>query len=210
MRRRVCLSVGAGCHRGLPHHYRGFDVVTLDVDPDTGPDVVADVRDLSALASESFDAVFMAHLLEHFERHESTVVLNEVQRVLRVGGFVEVRVPHVKAVFEAVVDGAELDEPLYQSALGPITPLDVLFGHGRSIAQGKRAMAHRTAFTPARLECVLRDAGLRVELLQPTGGTRFELCGIGRKVGEDSELLQAEAEETSPSAGAGRDRSLTM
>jgi len=202
MQPRVCLSVGAGTHRGLPCHYRNFDVVTLDVDPETAPDIVADVRDLSSIEDESFDAVFMAHLLEHFERHELTVVMNEVARVLKPGGFAEIRVPHVQAAFEAIVDGKDIDEPLYDSAMGPINALDMIFGHGRSLADGDGAMAHRTAFTPGLLERVLQGSGLRIELLQPTDGVRFELCGIARKVGEgflefheaEEALAQAEAE----------------
>ena len=194
-RRRVCLSVGAGSCRGLPRTYRDFEVVTLDVDPATRPDIVADARDLGALASETFDAIYVPHLLEVFERHEVTVVMNEFERLLRVGGFVEVRVAHVRAVFEAVVEGADLDEPLYDSALGPITALDVLFGHGQSLAQGKHRMAHRVAFTPALLEKVLKGPGLVVELIQPTEGKRFELCGIARKVGADAGLRKMRAEE---------------
>lgn len=191
---RVCLSVGAGPNRGLPHHYRDFRVVTLDIDDATKPDIVADVRDLSSLADESFDAVYMSHLLEHFERHELTVVMHEVARVLKFGGFVEIRVPHVKAVFEAVVQGHDLDQPLYESAMGPIDPLDMIFGHGRSLAEGKHFMAHRTAFTPGLLERVLTGPGLKIELLQPTGGMRFELCGIARKVAEGMLTLR-EAEQ---------------
>lgn len=202
MQPRVCLSVGAGTHHGLPRHYRNFDVVTLDIDPDTGPDIIADVRDLTPVDDESFDAVFMSHLLEHFERHELTVVMNEVARVLKPGGFVEIRVPHVQAAFEAIVEGADIDQPLYDSAMGPINALDMIFGHGRSLAEGRGAMAHRTAFTPGLLERVLKGAGLRIELLQPTQGVRFELCGIARKVGEgflnfheaEVALAQAEAE----------------
>lgn len=195
MGRRVCLSVGAGPNRGLPPHYRDFDVTTLDVDPATRPDVVADVRDLSCLREESFDAVYMAHLLEHFPRWEIGLVLGQVQRVLKVGGFVEIRVPHVRAVFEAVLDGSDLDEALYDSAMGPITALDILFGHGPSLEQGNAFMAHRTAFTPDSLGRALRAAGLRVELCQPTGGKRFELCAIARKSAEASEPRAMEAEQ---------------
>lgn len=203
MHPRTCLSVGAGANRGLPRHYRNFEVVTLDIDPESEPDIVADVRDLSDVEDERFDAVYMPHLLEHFERHELTVVMNEVFRVLKTGGFVEVRVPHVKAVFEAVVEErCDIDQPLYDSAMGPITALDMLFGHGRSLAEGHDHMAHRTAFTPGLLERVLKGPGLKLELLQPTDGMRFELSGIARKVGEgivglieaEETLAQAEAE----------------
>ncbi len=192
---RVCLSVGAGPNRGLPAHYRDFEVVTLDIDASTNPDVVADVRDLSCLAEASFDAVYMSHLLEHFHRWEVGVVLEQVHRVLKLGGFVEVRVPHVKAVFEAVLDGQDVDGPLYDSAMGPISALDILFGHGRSIEKGNEFMAHKTAFTPHYLERMLRQAKLRVELCQATGGKRFELSGIARKMAEDAALRESQAEE---------------
>jgi SAM-dependent methyltransferase len=192
---RVCLSIGAGPNRGLPPHYRDFDVITLDVDAATHPDVVADVRDLSCLQEESFDAVYMAHLLEHFHRWEVGTVLGQVQRVLRTGGLVEIRVPHVRAVFEAVLEGHDVDEALYESAMGPISALDILFGHGTSVERGNSFMAHRTAFTPSFLERALRAAGLRVELCQPTGGKRFELCGIARKVAEDAGLEAIAAEQ---------------
>ena len=191
---RVCLSVGAGPNRGLPAHYRDFEVVTLDIDPAMEPDVIADVRDLSCLAEASFDAVYMSHLLEHFHRWEVGTVLEQVHRVLKVGGFVEVRVPHVKAVFEAVLEGQDVDGPLYDSAMGPITALDILFGHGQSIERGNEFMAHKTAFTPHFLERMLRQARLRVELCQPTGGKRFELSGIARKMVDGAGLREMEAE----------------
>lgn len=197
---RVCLSVGAGPNRGLPPHYRDFEVVTLDIDPQTHPDVIADVRDLSCLGEGSFDAVYMSHLLEHFPRWEVSRVLEQVHRVLKLEGFVEIRVPHVKAVFEAVLEGHDVDGTLYDSAMGPISALDILFGHGRSLEQGNEFMAHRTAFTPHFLERLLRQAGLRVELCQPTGGKRFELCGIARKMADGAGLraMEAELPEGSP------------
>ena len=91
------------------------------------------------------------------------------------------RVPQLGAVCEAVVGGTGLDEPLYESAMGPITPHDVLFGHGPSLAAGNTFMAHRTAFTEPLLSKTLSDAGLRIEYVKRAPGTRFELCGIGRK-----------------------------
>ena len=184
IRRRTVLNAGSGPGVALPPHYEGFEIVHLDVDPDNRPDIVADVRDLSGLADASFDAVHLAHLLEHFAPWEVDVVLAELRRVLRPGGFVEVRVPHVEAVFRAVLEGQAIDGPLYESGIGPISPLDVLYGHATTVRDGNAWMAHRTAFTPDSLRASFERADLKVELVRPTGGMLYELCGIARKPAE--------------------------
>lgn len=199
---RTCLSVGAGPDRVLPRHYGDFRPVTLDIDPDTRPDIVGDVRDLSMIPEESYDAVYMAHLLEHFEAHEVEIVVNQVARILKRDGFVEVRVPHVQAVFDAMADGLDLEDTLYESAMGPIRPLDVIYGHAPSLAAGKRFMAHRTAFTPASLDRALRRPGFRIELITPTPGTRYELCGMARKVAVDVSTVDASADDPAMTDGA--------
>ena len=51
------------------------------------------------------------------------------------------------------------DHVVYQSPAGPITPLDMMFGHARSIAAGHVHMAHNSGLTAARLTNLLRQAG---------------------------------------------------
>ena len=190
--RRKVLHAGAGRYTQLPPHYRDFVATTVDIDAATQPDLVADVRDLSFIEDESFDAVYAAHLLEHFPPWELPFVLGELTRVLKVGGFLEVRVPFGEAVFTALSQGHPLHGPLYESSLGPITPHDILYGHGPSIRAGQDAMAHRTVFTTESLRQALADVGLSEELLMPTGGTRYELSAIGRRVAVDSPALSPE------------------
>ncbi len=48
---------------------------------------------------------------------------------------------------------------IYTSAAGPITPLDMIYGHNASIARGNQAMRHGTAFTQELLGRDLLDAG---------------------------------------------------
>jgi hypothetical protein len=47
----------------------------------------------------------------------------------------------------------------YQSAVGPIRALDMLFGHAKSISEGRRYMAHCTGFTAERLGRVAAESG---------------------------------------------------
>ena len=53
----------------------------------------------------------------------------------------------------------KLDDVAYESAAGPITPLDCLFGLGSAIADGNDFMAHKTGFTETSLRKRLQDAG---------------------------------------------------
>jgi hypothetical protein len=181
-KQRRLLQAGVGVLPPLPAHYADFDLVSVDLDPMNGPDRMADVCDLASFADESFDAVYGADLLEHFAPWEISQVLGELTRVLRVGGYLEIRVPFGEAVFRALSEGHPLDAPLYESEQGPRTPHDVLYGHGDSIRAGQAARAHRTVFTTRSLRRALSEVGLREELLMPTDGMGYTLSLIGRRI----------------------------
>lgn len=53
----------------------------------------------------------------------------------------------------------KLLEPLYESGMGPISPIDILYGHRASMAEGNMFMAHRTGFTQSALRLFLVRAG---------------------------------------------------
>jgi hypothetical protein len=52
-----------------------------------------------------------------------------------------------------------LEASAYISQSGPITPLDMIFGHTASLARGNEFMAHRTGFTARSLHKLLIEAG---------------------------------------------------
>lgn len=132
--------------------------VRFDIDPNVKPDVVGTITDLSAVESESVDAVYSSHNIEHVETHEVDRVLQEFRRVLTPEGFAVVTCPDLQALAARIATG-KLTDPLYQSTAGPITALDVLFGHGREIAEGRSYMAHRTGFSGQTLADAIRRAG---------------------------------------------------
>lgn len=135
-----------------------WDEIRFDINPQVRPDLVGTIRDMAAVADESVDAVYSSHNIEHVETHEVAGVLREFRRVLRPDGFLVVTCPDVEAVAAHVAAG-RLAEPLYVSPAGPITALDILFGHNRSIARGESYMAHRTAFSRASLGQAMAEAG---------------------------------------------------
>lgn len=133
--------------------------VRVDLDPAVEPDVVGSMTDMRMhFRAGSFDAVWSSHSLEHLHSHEVAPTIAEFRRVLRADGFALITCPDLEAVMRLfLAHGA--DHVAYQSAIGPITPLDMMFGHARSIARGNGFMSHKTGFTAERLGRLLVDAG---------------------------------------------------
>lgn len=155
-----------GCGPKSPHRLhavfrdpRVWDEVRLDLDPKVVPDIICSTVDMRRLvASASFDAVWSSHNLEHLFDHEVLLALAEFRRVLKPGGYLLLRCPDLLAIVETIARSG-LEHPAYMSPAGPIAPLDMLFGHRPSIAQGNRFMAHHTGFSDARLGRLLLEAG---------------------------------------------------
>lgn len=155
-----------GCGPKSPHRLhavfrdqRIWDEVRLDLDPKVVPDIICSTVDMRRLVpSDSFDAVWSSHNLEHLFDHEVPLALAEFRRVLKPGGYLLLRCPDLPAIL-ATIARTGLEEPAYISPAGPIAPLDMLFGHRPSIAQGNRFMAHHTGFSDVRLGRLLREAG---------------------------------------------------
>ena len=141
----------------------------IDIDPHSKPDIVGSITELgSSCAPQSFDAIWSSHTLEHLYAHEVQTALSEFRNVLRPDGFALVTSPDLEAVASLILDHG-LDRVAYTSPAGPITPLDMLFGHSGLIAQGHRFMAHKTGFTCASLGQHLVDAGFPVAVVKRDG-----------------------------------------
>jgi SAM-dependent methyltransferase len=152
-RERVLVNVGCGPKHGsvLPAYFHDWQQLRVDVDAAAEPDILADLTDLSPIATGSADAVWAAHCIEHLYEHQVPIALAEFRRVLRDDGFVCVIVPDLQTVANYLV-ADRLHEPLYDSVAGPVTPHDIVFGFGAAIAGGRTSMAHRCGFTPGMLQ----------------------------------------------------------
>ncbi len=158
------LHVGCGVksHHRLHALFRNpaaWSEVRADVDANVAPDLVCSAVDMrQQVPTASYDALWSSHTIEHLHDHEVPLAFAEFRRVLKPGGFVLVRCPDMTAVLEAI-HAVGLETVVYMSPAGPITPLDMLFGHRAAIARGNSFMAHHTAFTDERLGQLLIDAG---------------------------------------------------
>jgi predicted SAM-dependent methyltransferase len=192
--KRRILNAGSGHRsaRGIAPLFNSpdWEEVRLDVDPSVGPTVIASITDMKAVfPSESFDAVWSSHTLEHLFTHEVPVALSEFKRILKSDGFVLIMCPDLESVANHLAQHGA-DHVAYTSPAGPITALDMLYGHLASVAQGRHYMAHKTGFTADRLGNLLLEAGF------PTVNVRrddyFEICALAFAEHADRDRIQAE------------------
>lgn len=189
---KTVLNVGSG--PWAPHKLHpffrtvGWNEVRVDIDPAARPDVVADAADLSAFRDASVDAVWSSHNLEHLHDHEVPLALREFLRVLRSDGLLLLTMPDLQSVAEMIAAG-RCEDVAYVSPAGPITPIDMVFGHRPSIAAGNAYMAHRTGFTQARLRRMLVDTGFRRNHV--FRGRNLDLWGIALMPGADPGVVEA-------------------
>ena len=150
---RLLVNLGSGPREAisLPAYFSDWKQLRVDVDPSVEPDIVADLTDLSSIPDNHADAVWASHCIEHLYEHQVMTALSEFRRVVRDDGFVCVIVPDLQAVANYVA-ADRLNEPIYDSPAGPITPHDIFFGYGAAIASGRTSMAHRCGFTPGVLQ----------------------------------------------------------
>ena len=135
-----------------------WDEVRYDIDPAVAPDVTGTMTDMSAIPSGSMDGLYSAHNIEHLYPHDVPVALKEFHRVLSDDGVAVIVCPDLQSVAELVA-ADRLEEPAYMSSLGPISPLDILYGFRPDLARGNHYMAHRTGFTLKTLQNALGNAG---------------------------------------------------
>lgn len=165
---RTILHVGCGVDP-LPDYLQGYEETRLDINEAVSPHILASMLDMGAIGP--FDAVFCQHAIEHVYPHEVDVVLREFLRVLKPGGHAMVFVPDLEGVRPTA-------DVLFNAPAGPITGLDLIYGHGASLPTNEY-MAHKTGFVRETLEAALEKAGF--SKFKATRLGEYNLMGVGVK-----------------------------
>jgi SAM-dependent methyltransferase len=214
--RKSVLNVGCGGESlriGSIFSPEKWEEIRLDIDPGNRPDIVCSIVDMRGVVGDGrFDALHCSHAIEHLYAHEVVPALREFLRVLKPNGFALISSPDLAAIARFMLSqGAEAIA--YQSPAGPIRPIDMLFGHAESIAQGQVSMAHRTGFTAQRLARTALAAGFAdVRILE---GDSFDLWAallapgasvleVAKHFAESGLARFFEDEKASPGTVAGR------
>ncbi|HXA46134.1 MAG TPA: methyltransferase domain-containing protein, partial [Burkholderiaceae bacterium] len=159
---RKVLNVGGNSKDiPIPNIYDGWQHDLLDIDPRGKPDVCCDARLLTQPPGDQYDAIYCSHNLEHYYRHDVVKVLAGFRHVLKDGGFAQIAVPDMAELMKRVVEGSlDIEDKLYDSAMGPIHVVDVIYGHSGEIeSSGNEFYAHKTGFTQKSLMARLSASG---------------------------------------------------
>ena len=176
-----------------------WEEIRLDIDPQSKPDVVASMLNMTPVANQSVDAIFTSHNLEHLYAHEVPLALNEFKRVLSPNGFLVVTCPDLQEICRLVAEG-QLVEPLYDSKAGPISALDVIYGHRKSLAAGNHFMAHKCGFTLKVLVDLLGGAGFAKVAGYRRKAPYFDLWVVASQTHCSEEEIKALLQAHQPSA----------
>lgn len=159
----------------------GWKEIRLDIDASVQPDVIGTMTDMAAVTSESVDAIYSSHNIEHLYPHEVPLAFAEFLRVLKPEGFFVVTCPDLQSVCKLVAED-KLTEPAYTSPAGPIAPLDILYGHRPPMARGNLYMAHRCGFTQKVLSGTLQGSGFKSIVTMARGNSPFfDLFAVASK-----------------------------
>ena len=186
---KTLLNVGCG-HSDISQ-IKGFDKdywkeIRLDIDQSVNPDILGSLTDMNLVNSGSIDAIYSAYNLDHIYAHEIPSVLKEFKRVLSEDGIAIVRCPDIQTICEVIAQD-KLLEPLYESPIGPIFPIDILFGNRQEIADGNEFMAKKVGFTYSVLEQLFGEAGFQARYggRMPTNGGELALVAFKQKISEE-------------------------
>lgn len=166
----------------------------FDIDKSVQPDLVGTMTDMSSVSSESVDAVFSSHNIEHLYPHEVPLALGEFLRVLKSDGIAVITCPDLKSVCALIAED-KLTDAAYVSPAGPIAPLDILYGLRTSMAQGNLYMAHRCGFTQKVLSATLQASGFKSVATTARGYPYFDLWAVASKAELPEDQMQALAVE---------------
>jgi len=173
----------------LPAIYQGVIHHLLDIDPKGNPDVLCDARKLGEMKGLEYDIIYCSHNLEHYYKHDVIKVLLGFKKALKKGGAIHIVVPDMMAVFKEMISkDMDIDDILYQSALGPIMISDVIYGYSKQIEEsGQDFFAHKTGFSINSLSSIVQEAGF-IDIRVAQQG--YNIICIAFNTGHDNEVRE--------------------
>lgn len=157
----------------------GWAEVRMDSNPNVQPDITASLLDMEAIADASFDAAFTAHSLERLYAFEVGKALDNLARVLTEDGFLIVTCADIQSACALVAED-KLLEPAYESAAGPVAPIDIIYGFRPALASGLSGHACRCGFTSRALAGTLSQAGFE-SIWTARNAATFTLVALATK-----------------------------
>lgn len=146
--------------------------INIDIDLRVGPDVVMDLQDYLPLSDETVDQVLAQDVLEHLTKQQAQSFMGQLNRVIKPGGQVEIRVPDLEKIV---------------SAFGQDSEVMFEFIYGNTRENGIWGV-HKYAYTKETLARLLRSYGFEVTLAE-SETTNIRLVARKRRINPRVKLL---------------------
>ena len=138
------LNIGSGDF--LFKHCVNFDL-KIHQNKDLHTDVVGDAKHLP-FKNNSFDKVYLIHVIEHFHYIDGVNILKDILRILKPIGILLMEVPDVRKAVKYLKDDIQLCHHIF----GDLTELQ----------KGNDEYAHRSGWTLQMADTVLKKIGFEV------------------------------------------------
>ncbi len=183
--------LNVGCGYSNISQLNGFNSsdwkeIRFDIDENVKPDIVGTLTDMSLVETASIDAIYSANNIDHIFAHEVPLAFKEFYRVLSGDGIVVLRCSDIQTVCEVIAQDKLLD-PIYESPIGPIYPIDILFGNRQEISNGNEFMTKKVGFTYSVLNKTFSEAGFQARYggRMPGNGGELAIVGFKQKKSEE-------------------------
>ena len=177
------LHVGCGTftkEKTIPYFFSdAWQEIQFDIDPNVKPDIIGSLIDMNALETESVDAIYSSHNIEHVFEHEVAQVLSEFLRVLKKDGFLVLTCPDLQSLCKFIGERG-LYEIAYESPSGPILAHDIMYGYSHAIKNGNYFMAHKCGLDTSSMHQKLAAAGF-ADFATFVSEPIFALWAVARK-----------------------------
>jgi SAM-dependent methyltransferase len=153
--KKLVLNVGCGKTRldSQSKYFLDWKELRVDAFENDTADIITSIVDLNLVPNESVDAIWASHVVEHNYWHDLPMVFNSMLRVLKPNGFAVIRVPDLGYIAHKIEEG--LLEVEYETSSGPVSIIDMIYGHRGFIQSWGDGMGHKTGFTKKSMDQLL-------------------------------------------------------
>lgn len=159
--KKILLNIGAGKTKleHLTDYFTHKDYKEIRVDiGDCNQHISSSITTLAGVPDNSVDLVYASHVVEHVYWHELPNVFSSIMRVLKSDGSAIIRVPDIGSIAHMIPN--ELLGTVYDSSVGPVTPIDMIYGHRGLVHVEGDGMSHKIGFTEKSMMAVLKELNI--------------------------------------------------
>lgn len=178
---KLVLEIGANVkpQAQFIEQWKEAKVLTLDVDPDMKPDIVADAEDMPPELFGKLDGLLASHVLEHFSYWATEKVLFNWIKCLKDGGELHILVPALEWAAREILADKPSPAMYAQLYAGQVNKWDV----------------HLTGFTMRKLRSLFERGGLSVHTAR-TGVYHLNVGKLGVFPAEQHYIVGVKGEPT--------------